>query len=251
VTIEKGWIKLYRKLCENPIWTAEKFSRGQAWVDLLLNANHADGYFMVRGNRVDIKRGQIGWSEVKMAARWKWSRTKVRNFLKLLEKEQQIKQQKIPVTSIITILNYEAYQGEEQLKEQQSGQQKNSRRTAEEQQKNINKKNKNDKKNKNNPPIVPPVKKSFAEFVTMTEDEYEKLLTKYGKEKTVKMIEILDNYKGASGKKYKSDYRAILNWVVKRVEQEEQQERKGGYVSGKRRLSRQDDRDWEKMLGID
>ncbi len=128
-----------------------------------------------------------------------------------------------------------------------------SRRTAEEQQKNINKKNKNDKKNKNNPPIVPPIKKSFAEFVNMTEDEHEKLIAKYGKETTAEMIEILDNYKGASGRKYKSDYRAILSWVVKRVEQEEQQERKGGQVIGgkKRSLSRQDDRDWEKMLGID
>jgi hypothetical protein len=35
------------------------------------------------------------------------------------------------------------------------------------------------------------------------------------------MIEVLDNYKGANGKKYKSDYRAILNWVVERVEREE------------------------------
>ena len=34
------------------------------------------------------------------------------------------------------------------------------------------------------------------------------------------MIEILDNYKGQNGKKYKSDYRAILNWVVKRYEEE-------------------------------
>ncbi len=28
---------------------------------------------------------------------------------------------------------------------------------------------------------------------------------------------MLDNYKGASGKRYKSDYRAILNWVPERV----------------------------------
>jgi hypothetical protein len=84
-----------------------------------------------------------------MSTRWKWSRTRVRNFLKTLKKEQQIEQQKTSVTSIITILNYEKFQGEEQQEEQQSGQQKNSRRTAEEQQKNINKnvkKNKNDKK---------------------------------------------------------------------------------------------------------
>lgn len=65
-----------------------------------------------------------------------------------------------------------------------------------------------------------PKKISYAEYVTMTNDEYEKLLATYGKEMTAKMIETLDNYKGANGKKYKSDYRAILNWVVKRIEEE-------------------------------
>jgi len=58
-------------------------------------------------------------------------------------------------------------------------------------------------------------KKKFAEFVTMTEEEYGKLLTKLGGERRVKAaIEILDNYKGAKGRQYASDYRAILNWVV-------------------------------------
>lgn len=60
----------------------------------------------------------------------------------------------------------------------------------------------------------------YAEFVSMTEEEYQKLIQAYGEEKTKRMIQILDNYKGANGKKYKSDYRAILNWVVDRVEKE-------------------------------
>ena len=47
-----------------------------------------------------------------------------------------------------------------------------------------------------------------------TKEEYDKLIEKHGKHWTGKMIEKLDNYKGASGKKYKSDYRAILSWVV-------------------------------------
>jgi len=51
----------------------------------------------------------------------------------------------------------------------------------------------------------------------MTEEEYQKLITEYGNEAVKKMIGILDNYKGSSGKKYKSDYRAILSWVVNEV----------------------------------
>lgn len=54
----------------------------------------------------------------------------------------------------------------------------------------------------------------FAEFVSMTNVEYEKLCHTYGKDFANQCIVILDNYKGANGKKYKSDYRAILNWVV-------------------------------------
>lgn len=63
-------------------------------------------------------------------------------------------------------------------------------------------------------------KNIYADFVSMTSDEYEKLVSQHGEEATKKMIEVLDNYKGANGKKYKSDYRAILNWVVDRVKEE-------------------------------
>jgi phage replication O-like protein O len=57
----------------------------------------------------------------------------------------------------------------------------------------------------------------YAEFVSMTEEEYNKLIEKYGQEQTQKMVEKLDNFKGARGKKYKNDYRAILSWVVDAV----------------------------------
>ena len=54
----------------------------------------------------------------------------------------------------------------------------------------------------------------FAEFVSMTNAEYEKLVSTYGKEFADQCIKVLDNYKGACGKSYKSDYRAILSWVI-------------------------------------
>ncbi len=63
-------------------------------------------------------------------------------------------------------------------------------------------------------------KTKYADYVSMTTKEYEKLIEQYGEPMTKRMIEILDNYKGSSGKKYKSDYRTILNWVVERVKKE-------------------------------
>ena len=122
-----GWVKIHRILSENPLWTCEPFSRGQAWVDLILLANHSDSFFFRRGVKINIARGQVGHSEVALSDRWQWSRTKVRKFLNDLEKEQQIVQQKSNTGQVVTLLNYETYQA----KEQQNGQQKDSRKTAE------------------------------------------------------------------------------------------------------------------------
>lgn len=62
-----------------------------------------------------------------------------------------------------------------------------------------------------------PAKKKYAEFVSMTEEEHQKLVEKYGQIFTAACIEELDNYKGSKGKKYASDYRAVLSWVVDRI----------------------------------
>ena len=43
----------------------------------------------------------------------------------------------------------------------------------------------------------------------MTEPEYDKLVSQFGEQFTLACIEELDNYKGAKGRTYKSDYRAI------------------------------------------
>ncbi len=72
---------------------------------------------------------------------------------------------------------------------------------------------------KESKPKEPP-KTAYAENVKMTEAEYNKLVDAYGEDGTKRLIEILDNAKGAKGYKYKSDYRAILNWVVKRYQEE-------------------------------
>lgn len=107
---KKGWVRLYRCIEDNDIYFLEPFTKAQAWIDLFLNANYQDGIIDIRGNVIDIKRGQIGWSELTMVKRWRWSKNKVRRFLKLLETKQQIVQQKSTITTVITIVNYDEYQ---------------------------------------------------------------------------------------------------------------------------------------------
>lgn len=105
-----GWVKIHRALAKHDLWLAEPFTYGQAWVDLVLNTNHAPGSFMVKRQRVSLERGQIGWSEITMTERWQWSRGKVRRFLKRLSSDGMIEQQAGHLTSIITICNYDDYQ---------------------------------------------------------------------------------------------------------------------------------------------
>jgi hypothetical protein len=63
-------------------------------------------------------------------------------------------------------------------------------------------------------------KRIYAPAVSMTEEEHQKLVDKHGAKDTARMIDILSNYKAAKGKQYKSDYHAILNWVVERLAEE-------------------------------
>lgn len=71
-----------------------------------------------------------------------------------------------------------------------------------------------------------PPKTKYADSVRMYPEEVEKLVSAYGKAFTDKLIEELDNYKVATGKRYKDDYRAILNWVVEKCEKKYPQLRK-------------------------
>ena len=125
----QGWITLHRQIADNPMWLSETFTRSQAWIDLLILANHKESSFYVRDNQITVKRGQIGRSEEYFSSRWKWSRTKIRNFLKKLETEQQITRSKSHVLQIITIINYDKYQEKEQ--------QENNKKTTRKQQENI------------------------------------------------------------------------------------------------------------------
>lgn len=72
-------------------------------------------------------------------------------------------------------------------------------------------------------------KKMYAENVKMTESEYKNLVERYSEEGARWMITKLDNYKAARGMVYKSDYRAILNWVVKEWQKELNAKQNGNY----------------------
>lgn len=106
-----GWISLHRSIEKHWLYEEErKFSRFEAWVDLLLMVNHSDNKTMIDGKLVTVKRGQRITSLRKLGDRWNWSLTKVDAFLKLLEEDKMIVLKKDTKKTLVTIVNYDIYQ---------------------------------------------------------------------------------------------------------------------------------------------
>lgn len=115
-----GWIKLNRSILDHSIWKGEKFTKGQAWVDLLMLANHKPGFFVVRGNTVQIDRGQVGMSQRNLSKRWGWHTKTTKKFISMLENQDMANLQGTSLTSIITICNYEGFQSGENFSASQN-----------------------------------------------------------------------------------------------------------------------------------
>lgn len=109
----RGWIKVYRKIEDCPIWFDEKFDRGHAWIDLLLMANHRPKTIFFENNPMVIGTGQILTSVRKLSARWGWNKDTTLKFLRLLEDQKMILRDSNSRRTLLTIVNYELYQGHE------------------------------------------------------------------------------------------------------------------------------------------
>lgn len=198
--IVKNYFVINRKLFDNYLWKLEPFTKAQAWIDMIGNANYMDGEMQIRGIIIPIKRGQLGWSELTMSNRWKWSREKVRRFLSALETRQQIRQQKNFQTSITTILNYTDYQLPIQQMRQQTVQQKDSRRDTtnkDKNEKNINTNTKYSSLEKINSSDKDEIAKTYGVSLATVEDELENL-------------KLYCESKGVSYRNYKA---ALINFI--------------------------------------
>ena len=107
-----GWIKLYRQLQQNPIWqSSEPFNRRDAWIDLLLLANHEERAIIVNGKKKIINEGQHWTSYRALAQRWHWSYEKVRRYFALLDELDMAHVTVTPNGSLVTLVNYSFFQG--------------------------------------------------------------------------------------------------------------------------------------------
>lgn len=107
---KQGFVKLYRQIQDHWIYQEKrKFSKFEAWVDMLMMASHKDTKFVLGNELIEIKKGQFVTSELKLMDRWNWGKSKLRSFLEMLEKDGMITKKSDRKKTTITICNYGVY----------------------------------------------------------------------------------------------------------------------------------------------
>ncbi|MCK5610226.1 hypothetical protein KAR91_50605 [Candidatus Pacearchaeota archaeon] len=159
----QGWIKLHRKLLDNPISSKPQYCH--LWVCLLLMAQHDGTSFIWNNEKITVNTGQVLTGRKKLSQTTGIPESTIEKILKYLEIEQQIAQQKTTKYRIITIIKWGDHQ-KKLASVTTDGQQRNNRGTTEEQQRDTYKKEENGnngKKDKKEPSF--PEKLNTPEFI--------------------------------------------------------------------------------------
>jgi putative sterol carrier protein len=110
--MHRGYIKLYRRIQDNHLWTQPRvFSQAEAWIDILMEVNHTDAQVLLKGcvNPIECKAGQSLNSLDTWALRWGWTKSKTRRFFKMLDKTDMAKTENVQKTTRLTVCNYAIY----------------------------------------------------------------------------------------------------------------------------------------------
>lgn len=135
----EGWIKLYRKLIENPIFLKPELL--QLFIYCLLKANHETQRIIFNGQEIEIKSGQFITGREVMGRDLKQNPITTYKRLKVLENLQILNIKSNNKFSVVTVLNWELYQSEEMKRNSK----RNNKGTTKEQQGNTYKNDKNEK----------------------------------------------------------------------------------------------------------
>jgi hypothetical protein len=113
-----GYFRLSRKMFDggDDFWTEKRvYSRAEAWIDLLAMASWRPRVQSIKGVLIPLGRGQLLASLRFLGARWQWSKGKVERFLETLETRGRVERKPDHAAGhlgpVLTISNYDAYQG--------------------------------------------------------------------------------------------------------------------------------------------
>lgn len=160
---KNGWVKLHRKMLDNPIIMKDA-EHLAVWMYLLLNATHAEYPALFKGEKITLQPGQLITGRKSIASTLDVNESKVRRILDSFENDQQIDRQRSNQNTLISLINWEKYQ----LCDQPDDQQMTNERPTSDQPSTTNKKNKNVKNEKNvinTYSDIPELNEAILEFV--------------------------------------------------------------------------------------
>lgn len=110
--MNQGWIKLHRKLLDNPLWTEKReFSRAECWIDILMNVQHTDEVqeVLIKNKLIECARGESIKSLDTWASRWGMSKSKARRVLNLFQSMNMIVLEDVRVSTRLRVLQFSEY----------------------------------------------------------------------------------------------------------------------------------------------
>ncbi len=142
-----GWISIDRSIQNHWLFKEKRtFSKFEAWIYLLMEANHSKAKVPIGNQIVTVERGQRLTSILTLSDLFNWSRFKAKTFLDLLESDGMLEVKTTSKYTLITIVNYDFYQSEQGRNQHQN----DIKPTSKQHQSNINPTSKQHQTNTNN-----------------------------------------------------------------------------------------------------
>ncbi|KAA1264251.1 DnaD domain-containing protein [Staphylococcus aureus] len=142
-----GWISIDRSIQNHWLFKEKRtFSKFEAWIYLLMEANHSKAKVPIGNQIVTVERGQRLTSILTLSDLFNWSRFKVKTFLDLLESDGMLEVKTTSKYTLITIVNYDFYQSEQGRNQHQN----DIKPTSKQHQSNINPTSEQHQTNTNN-----------------------------------------------------------------------------------------------------
>ena len=113
--MQKDYFILKRSIVTDQLYFLEKFSKFQAWQDLIYLANWDTGSVKQGFDVINLERGELCHAEDYLCQRWRWSKGKVRRFLNWCIQDQRITIRQIVTGSnqrrnVVKLVNYDKHQ---------------------------------------------------------------------------------------------------------------------------------------------
>jgi len=209
--VHRGYVWIWRKISDSGILQNHKLTA--FWIWCLIKASHKTHKLMVGFKEVELQPGQFIFGRRTAAKELKMSEQSLRTCLNSCKTSSKLTLEVTHQYSIITICNWELYQGSQNG----SNPQTNPRLTHDQPTTNHKQECNNGKNVKN------VIKQLHGEFVLLTDEELIKLNDRYGKNVIQEQIDSMNSYAHQIGikkfkGKYKSHYHTIINWMTRKNE---------------------------------